>query len=264
MENNKVFILLNKRDFSRVINIFVVNPTGKIDKRNVKFTTERLVDAKQRQTAARKVAAEYWAKNDAEVEALLSSSGYGITFVRKDDPMGILKKQTRMISTEDAERAALKALFEAIGLEFDEKLTNDVLKSQYAIHAQTVAGTKKVAASGPKQIIAKPVDVAGEIAQGKQQAKNSFKEKYGYEVPDVVANDVAFLDALSNPDFDAEKYIENVTSKADEPEDGPVEDEKPIDYWQEKYSTLKGTKVPNPKKNDIAWIKAEVAKMENN
>jgi hypothetical protein len=262
MELTKKFVLVNKREYSRVVNIWPVGRDGKASKRSVKFTTERLVDVKQRQTAAKNVSAEYWAINDAEVDALLSSSAYGITFVRKDDPNGELKKPTRKITPENAKGIALKSMFEQAGLKYDGSLPYSVLKEQYAIHVEASAGVTKVKESGSVPIPSEKVDVQKSISDAVVKAKADFEEKYGYPVPDSVANDLAFFDGLSNPDFNADAYIKNAElPKDDNPEEeieeGPG-DEKSIEEIREEYKAKFGTNVANPKKNDRNWMLSKI------
>lgn len=259
MEQEKVFVLKNKKTFKRSLNIYVVDEIGKQEKRNILFSTERLVDAKLRATNARTVSAEYVAKNEAEVNALLSNSAYGVTYVRKDDPEGKLKLPTRFISTEDAEKAALKNLFDAIGLEFNPAHDVNVLKKQYEIQVHALAGVNKITEGTAKLIPAEPVNVEKNITDGIQLAKAKFEEKYGYPVPEIVANDLGFLDGLSNPDFDAEDYISSKLAELyKKPE--AIESTETIEELQKKYFDKFGRNVANIKKNDATWIKAELAK----
>ena len=264
MEQEKVFVLKNKKTFKRSLNIYVIDANGKQEKRNVLFSTERLVDAKLRATNARTVSAEYVAKNDAEVDALLTNSAYGITYVRKDDPEGKLKRPTRFISTEDAEKAALKNLFDAIGLDFNPALDVNVLKKQYEIQVHALAGVNKITEGSARSIPAEPVNVEKNIVDGIQSAKAKFEEKYGYPVPEIVANDLAFFDGLSNPDFNAEKYIAAKEESAADVEsmiDSSEQVKEPtIEELQKKYFEKFGRNVANIKKNDAAWIKAELGK----
>jgi hypothetical protein len=266
MEQEKTFVLLNKKHYRRSLNIFVVGGDGKVAKRNITFSTERLVNIIQRADVARTIAAEYYPINKAESDALLSSPAYGKTFVRKDDPEGKLKLPTRLISTEDAEKAGLKILFELAGLDFNQQLPLEVLKSMYANQVQALAGSKKVVESPPATIPSTPVDVAKNINDAVRVAKAKFEEKYGYPVPEIVANDLAFIDGISNPEFDAEGYIASKQSKQVVGEDienlidaGGAAIELTIDELRQKYFDKFGTNVANIKKNDAGWIKAKLA-----
>jgi hypothetical protein len=264
MEQKKTFVLKNKKTFKRSLNIYVVNSLGQQEKRNIVFSTERLVDPKLRATNARTIAAVYEAQNDAEVNAILTNSAYGITYVRKDDPDGNLKLPTRFISTEDAEKAGLKSLFDDIGLVFNPDLPIGALKSMYDNRVRALAGANKIVESPVKSIPANKVDFAKERAEGIQAAKAKFEEKYGYSVPDIVADDLAFYDGLSNPDFPAEEYIASKQKKEVEGEndipDEKVEKEPTIEELRKQYFDLHGANVANVKKNDATWIKNEIAK----
>jgi hypothetical protein len=259
MEQEKIFVLTNKRTFKRSVNIFVYDSTGKLEKRNIIFTTEHLVDKSQRSDVAQTVPAQYFVKSDAEASGLLSNSSYGKTFVRIDDPEGKLKLPTRFVSPDDAEKAALKILFDKAGLEFNPAYDTNVLKKEYEIYVSALAGTNKITESSAKEIPAKKVDVVAGIADGVKVAKAKFEEKYGYPLPDIVANDLAFLDGLSNPDFKAEEYIANKQKKEVEGEVDTPEKEPTIEELQKAYFDKFGTNVANLKKNDAAWIKSKLA-----
>jgi hypothetical protein len=263
MELEKIFVLTNKRTYRHSLNIYPFDSMGKMEKRNIIFTTEHLVDKSQRTDMAQKVAAQYFAKNDAEVKALLSNSGYGETFVRIDDPKGELKLPTTFVSAEDAEKAALKLNFDSVGLPFNPGYDLKVLKHQYEQHIHALAGVNKVLEGSAKEIPVKPVDFAKERAEAIQLAKAKFEEKYGYPVPEIVANDTAFLDGLSNPEFDAESYIAKKEETAEDVErliDANENKAETIEELQKKYFDKFGKNVANIKKNDAAWIKGELAK----
>ena len=273
MGQEKVFVLTNKRQFRRSVNIYVINGIGKQEKRNIVFSTERLVDPKVRSTTAKLRAAEYEAKNDAEYQALLSSSAYGITFVLKSDPEGKLKLPTRYISAEDAEKAALKLLFDSAGLVFNPAYDVNVLKKQYEIHVYALAGTNKITQGKATSIPSNPVDVKATIQDGVINARNYFKEKYGYDVPEIVENDYGFLSAVYDPGFDAEKYIAKKTdeamtaNKTDESGSEETEihkPEKPVDKMtleelQKLYFEKFGVNPSNIHKNNVGWLKIKLA-----
>jgi len=159
----------------------------------------------------------------------------------------------------------MKNLFDSVGLEFNPAMDINVLKKMYEFHVHALAGTNKVSESPAKEIPATPVNVQKNITDGVIEAQAKFKEIYGYPVPDVVVDDLAFYDGLSNPDFDAEAYIAS-KSKEVEGEDidemvdaGEIAVEPTIEQLRQKYFDKFGTNVANIKKNDAAWIKAKLA-----
>lgn len=257
MKTENRFVLKNRRTFKRSLNIYVPIASGKVNKKNIAFTTEHLVPKEQRSTNAMKVAAQYLAINELEVDALMTNSAYGITYVRIDDPEGKLKKETRIVTSEDAEKAALKNLFEVAGLEFDPLLQNSVLKAQYAINLEAKGGIRKIEKSTISSIPSTPVDIVKNMQDGIASAKALFAKNYGYEVPAVVSNDLAFFDGISNPEFDAEAYIASKTAPLEE-EVKVKEVEETIEVLRQKYFEKLGTKVPNPKNQDSAWIKSKL------
>jgi hypothetical protein len=263
MEQEKVFVLTDERTYKRSLNIYVYDPAGKLEKRNIVFTTEHLIDKSQRSTNAKRVAAQYFAQSDAEVRALLSSSGYGKTFVRIDDPAGKLKLPTVFVSPDDAEKAALKILFDKAKLEFDPRHDASVLKKEYEIYIMTLAGTNKIGESTAKEIPGEPVNVQAGIENGVNKAKALFQEKYGYPIPEIVENDLGFLSWISDCDAPAdkvEKYISDKEKSLDKsvPTEGSIE-EPTLEELQKQYFIKKNANVPNIKKNDAAWIKMKLA-----
>lgn len=264
MEQEKIFVLTNKRTYKHSLNIYPFDTMGKMEKRNIVFTTEHLVDKTQRSDAAKTIPAQYFAKNDAEVNALLSNSGYGVTFVRIDDPKGELKLPTTFVSPEDAEKAALKLNFDQVGLKFNPGFDLKVLKMQYEQHVHALAGVNKVLQGSATEIPVKQVDFEAERNAAIATAKAKFEEKYGYPVPEIVANDIAFIDGLSNPAFDAQAYITAKEEAAKNAESGNVPEKgnpiETIEELQKKYFDKFGKNVANIKKNDSAWIKGELAK----
>jgi hypothetical protein len=92
----------------------------------------------------------------------------------------------------------------------------------------------------------------------KQAARQKYEDDYGERVPDIVYDDVTFLDGMSNPDFDAEKYIQSKLVEPEKVEVPEVKAEKQEDIHA-LYFELNQKNVPNMKKNDTAWIKAKIA-----
>lgn len=273
MEQEKIFILKNKRTFKRSVNIYVFDQHGRIDKRNIIFTTEHLVAKEQRGDMAKIVAAQYFAKNEAEIKALMSNSGYGATFVRIDDLEGKLKLPVAFVSPEDAEKAALKLNFDSIGLDFNAGYPLNVLKIQYEQHIHALAGVNKLTSSPAKEIPATPINYEKDRNDVIVSAKAKFEEIYGYPVPEIVANDIAFIDGLSNPDFDPKAYIQSKQAEVDKADSkagtesdnnegkdggGSTESVETIENLRQRYFDEKHENVPNVKKNDAAWIKSKL------
>jgi hypothetical protein len=187
---------------------------------------------------------------------MLRDTGYGVTFVLKKDPEGKLKREPFDITPLDAEKIALKNLFEAAGLEYDPKKSSEVLRSEYQIFMNASKGTD-IKASGPLNVEHRPVDLNQQRLDLIKAAKDAYKDKYGEEVPAEFSEDVAFLSALSDPNFDAKAYINRVpenTTPVEEPSEEPAIEDLRAEY-HEKY----GVHVANPKKNDAAWIKSKLA-----
>lgn len=248
---HKIFVLTNKRTYRRTVRVFVKGPDGKVTDRQCTFTTEHLVADQERSTNGRTIAAQFDTNNETLYHALLADSGYGKDFVLKSDPEGKLKEASQKLSPEDLKKATLANLFSYQGLKFDASKPVNVLEMEYSLHIQALSGVKSQI-SAPAPIPHEPVNVAQEIADGKAAARKKYEEDYGEPVPPIVYNDMAFLDGLSNPDFDAEKYIQ---SKLAEPP--KVEEEKPEDVHALYFAKFQKN-VPNMKKNDIAWIKAKL------
>jgi|LGOV01.1.fsa_nt_gb hypothetical protein len=248
----QTFILTYTKDFRFFTRVFTKGKDNKNEQRNVTFTTEHKVSEKERNRNARKIAAEFSTNDEILYDALLRSPAYGKTFVLKGDPEGKLKREPFNITPLDARKIALKNLFEAAGLEFDSEKASEVLAEEYQIFVNSKKGTN-IKGSGPAKIPHKPVDLAKEQAEGVEAAKALYKEKYNEDIPEAFANDIAFLSALSTPNFDAKAYME----KANEPVD-VTEEEESIETLREKYFEVKRQNVPNPKKNDAVWIKSKL------
>lgn len=247
----QTFVLKHTKEFRRFERVFIKDKDGKIDQRPITFTTEHKVSEKQRNTNARKIAAEFSTSDEKIYDALLRSHAYGKTFVLKDDPEGKLKKEPFSVTPVDAEKIALKNLFEQADLKFDATKSNDVLRQEYNIAMGAKTG-RKIGESTASNIQHNPVDVGKGIQDAVDSAKKAYEEKYGEPIPEEFENDKAFLSALSDPGFDAKAYME----KASKPGES-------IESLREKYKELKGSNVPNPKKNDLAWIKKEVESLSN-
>jgi hypothetical protein len=253
----KIFVLTNKRTYRRAVRIFVRGLDGKITDRLCMFTTEHLVNDQERNTNARIIAAQYSTNNEMLYHALLSDSGYGKDFVLKDDPEGKLKEASLKLTPEDVKRATLASLFASQGLKFDGNKPTAILELEYATHIQSLTGVK-TQISAPAPIPNQIVDVAKEMEGKKIAARRKYEEDYGEPVPPVVYNDLAFLDGMSNPEFDAKKYIQSKLAEPPKVENNkPAEDGKPEDIHALYFEKFQKN-VPNMKKNDTAWIKAKL------
>jgi len=247
----KTFVLTNKKTYRRGVRVFFRGGDNKLAERMIPFSTEHLVDEKQRHTNARKISAEYTTTDPTLINAFYHDSAYGKDFVEKNDPQGKLKKKTIVITEDDAEKIALEGLFRATPLTFDGNKAVDVLKAEYAIYMQAASGTK-LKESTAKEIPMAPINIEADILSAKAKARDAYKEKYGEDVPAIVTNDTAFLDGLSNPDFDALKYIRAAEKKAEE--QIALEKEELRATYAEKF----GKNVPNMYKNNVDWIRGKL------
>lgn len=245
---SKTFILTQTKTFRHITHVFIKREGNKLDKRQIVFTTENKIQPRQRNTGARKIAAEFTTSDEVIYDALLRSHAYGKKFILKGDPQGKLKKEPFSITPVDAKKVALRNLFEAANLKFDETKTNDVLEEEYRIQMTSKTGVE-IEESKASSIPHKEVNVAKELQDQADAARNAYKEKYGEEIPDEFANDTALLSAISDPDFDAKAYMEKNSTIIEET----------IEDLQKAYFDQEGTNVPNPKKNDKAWIKSKLA-----
>jgi hypothetical protein len=227
----------------------------------LKFSTEHLVPVKLRKTRARTMPAEYTTSCPDEIEALFCDLSYGKDFFLKGDTEGELKKAPRIVSKMDSEKMALKGLFEMINLPFDETKPLAVLQEMYKIQASAMSGRKIEKVSAPAPIPIEKVDVADEMAKTAEAARKIYVDKYDKPVPEEVINDLGFLSALGNPEFDAEKYIANLGGEDSNEviENNSGEDTRTIKQLQDAFFEMKKTNVPNNKKNDAAWIKNKLA-----
>lgn len=261
-----VFVLTNKKTWRREVRVFVMNPNKKFEERLLPFTTEHRVNNKQRTVLGRNTAAEFVTSDPTLIDAMYRDSAYGKDFTEKGDPEGLKKKPTLIINDTDRQIVALRGLFAATGLFMDEKLPYDVLKEQYEIHMSAMSG-KKSDKPQATEIPHVPVDVKSTIEQGILAARQKYEDDYGDPIPEIVANDLAFLDGLSNPTFDAQKYIDAKIAefvKENEPEGESKEEPKETAPANEKetlhtkYFEKFGKKVPNMKVNDLVWIKTKL------
>ena len=93
------------------------------------------------------------------------------------------------------------------------------------------------------------VNVEQQLQEQAQQARELYEKRYGEPVPDEYANDKAFLSALlSDPKWDAKAYMKE------------KEDDLPnsADALWPIYRETFGKNVANIKKNDVAWMKAQI------
>lgn len=250
----KVFVLTNKRTYRRSVRVWMEEKDGKVVDRLCEFTTEHLVSDQERNTNARIIPAQFSTKNEELYHALLADSAYGKDFTLKSDPEGKLKEESLKLSPEDIKKATLQNLFSASKLKFDVNKPIHILEMEYAMHVQALSGSKM--SFDPAPIPHQVVNVGQSIAEMKQAARAKYEDDYGEKVPEVVYDDLAFLDGMSNPEFDAEKYIK---SKLVEPEKMEVPEVKAAeenvhDLYFKKFGKL----VPVPKKNDVAWIKGKL------
>lgn len=263
-----VFVLTNKKTWRREVRVFVMNVNKKFEQKLLHFTTEHRVNNKQRTILGRATAAEFVTSDPILIDAMYRDSAYGKDFTEKGDPEGLKKKQTLIINDNDRQIVALRGLFAAVGLFMDEKLPYDVLKEQYEIHMSAMSG-KKSEKTQATEIPHVPVDVKAGIADGVQAARQKYEDDYGDPIPAIVANDLAFLDGLSNPAFDAQKYID--AKIADEKQ--AIVDKTPLvdkingefqspatekEALHKAYFDKIGKNVPNMKSNDLVWIKAKL------
>lgn len=263
----KTFVLTNKKTWRREVRVFVMNINKKFEERLLSFTTEHRVSNKQRTVLGRNTSAEFITSDPILIDAMYRDSAYGKDFTEKGDTEGLKKKPTLIINDTDRQIVALRGLFAATNLFMDEKLPYDVLKEQYEIHMSAMSG-KKSDKPQATEIPHVPVDVKLTIEQGILAARQRYEDEYGDPIPAIVANDLAFLDGLSNPAFDAQKYIDAKLAEASKPaeieggdepqkkEDAPVNEKETL---HKAYFEKTGKTVPNMKSNDLVWIKGKLA-----
>lgn len=261
----QTFVLTLKKTFRHTIKIFLKNG-DKTYLRPAKFTTEHKVSERERTKNARAIAAEFSTSDEALIDGLYRDSGYGKTFVHIDDPKGERKRLAFDKTPLDSKKLALRNLFEAVNLTFDNKKEVDVLTEEYNIHVSATSG-KTIAKGNATVIPHEPIDVQQQLSDTAEMARKIYEERYGESIPVEYANDLGFLSGLSNPDWDAKGFIEK-QEKGNE-EQAPVDEGKklglpntPEELWPIYFEAF-GTNVANPKKNDIAWMQAKIQEKRN-
>jgi len=250
----QTFILVKTKPFRHHLKLFLKDIEGKVDRRIVTFTTEHKVNEKERTKNARKIPAEFSTSDENVIDALYRDTGYGKTFVHKDDTKGARKEEPFKITPIDTKKIALQNLFKAANLDFDPTKSVEVLNEEYRIHVTAKAGVSIGQSTAPK-IIHEPIDVQKSISDQAEIARNVYKEKYGEEVPESHTNDLTFLSALADPNFDAKKYIEGETATSEEIDDDFPED---VESLRKMYFDTFGQNPANPKKNDAAWMAQKI------
>jgi hypothetical protein len=261
----QTFILLNKRTFRHSMTVYMKGVTGKLEKRNVKFTTEHKVRENERFTNARTIAGEFSTTDELLYDGMLRDTGYGKTFIHKDDTDDFqfgkqatykMKRDPFNVTPLDSKKLALESLFKIEGMQFDGAKTVEQLNEEYQFYMAAKTGVKLN--KGEATVIPmNPIDIQKSIADQANAARSIYAEKYGEDVPDEFANDFGMLDALSNPQFDALAYMaekkKGSTPSVDE--NGLPSDAESLGkiYFEEFQQN-----VANPKKNDAAWIKAKI------
>ena len=259
----QAFILTQKKTFRHNLKLYIKDSDGKIDKRNITFTTEHKVKDKERSKRARKIAGEYSAIDEKIIDALYRDTGYGKTFVHVDDPEGKRKRDAFVITTFDAKKIALRGLFKNADLKFDESKSAEVLTEEYRIHIS--AQTDKVVRKGDAtQIPHEPVDVKQQLADTVNQAHAIYEEKYGEPVPEDYVTDLAFLSSLADPKWDAKAFMAEKDKESKDVEE-PIPDASNSNGLPDTaealwpiYKEVLGVNVANPKKNDPAWMKKKI------
>lgn len=266
----KTFVLSKRKTYRRPVKIFVKDSKGVLSEMWITFTTEHLVNKEVRHTNGRLVAAEFMTNDPKIIDAIYSNSSYGKDFYEKGDEKGLKKAETIAITADDVEKMALKSLFESAGLTtYDAHKPVAILKKELQLYMESVAG-KKFVESPPKEIQFEKKDIAADLEKQKQDAREYYEAEYGKPVPSFVYDDVAFLDGLSNPSFDPEKYIEQKDAElfpnghnnsgldfaALPLKEAPEGNKESLHAaYFEKFSK----KVPNMKVNDLGWIKAKLS-----
>lgn len=262
----KTFILTKVKTWKREVRVHIMNQNKKYIEKLLPFTTEHVVNSKQRNTRGHTVPAQYTTNDPIIIEALYRDPAYGKDFIELNDSEGKKKQPSIVINENDRQLVALRGLFKLAGLPMDETLPYDVLKEQYEIHMSAMSGKNKE--SKPAEIPHTPIDVKASIEQGVAAARQKYEDEYGDPIPAIVANDLAFLDGLSNPAFDAQKYIEQKLAEISKGESELQEQDKPQnevkspaeekEALHKTYFDETGKNVPNMKSNDLAWIKAKI------
>jgi hypothetical protein len=254
--NRQTFILLKKKTFRHNLKLFVKDSEGKTDRRTIPFTTEHLVRDIDRAGKARKTLAEYSTTDEVIYDALLRDSGYGKVFTLKSDPEGKLKKEPLNITPLDAEKIALRNLFANSNLPFDDKKSNAVLREELTIYIQAQTG-KEIKQSTAKEIPGTPVNVLQTLQEQVDQAISDYEEETGNDFPEFETKSdmYNFIDGLKNPEFNQEKFIKEHSVEKNSSGDDLPDDAEELGKL---YQGLFDTNVPNPKKNNVDWIKGKI------
>lgn len=262
----KTFVLKRKKTYRRGVKAIIKDPiTGKFESRTFPFTTEHIVTPDQRhKPKARLVAAEYSTDKEYEIDALLSCPSYGIDYFMKGDEKGELKRKTLNLKPEDYEKVALKNLFDMADIEFDDSKPLGLLKEEYRIHISSGGKVNQIKPSGPLEIPHVKVDPLKDMKEQMNNAISAYKEKYGEDMPEEYKSDKGFLSAiLQDPKFDAQAYIEGAEEDVVDSEKEPghidaQEKELTKEELHIAYFKKTGKRVPNPKSNDLAWVKNQL------
>ena len=254
----QTFVLAKTKPFRHHLKLYVRDSHGKTTHRIVTFTTEHLVSEKERVTNARKKAAQFSTSDPIEVDALLRDTGYGKTFYLKGDEKGERKLESFNITPTDVKKIALQNLFVNVGLEFDGEKSAELLQEELRLFLSAKTGTE-IGSSTASQIPHIPVDVKQTIDDKIKEAHAKYETLFGEPIPEELKNDLAFLDGLSNPDFNAKEYIASKGIVE------PGEDDLPDDpeALGEIYFQLLGKKVAIPMKNNIEWIKSKIKEVQS-
>jgi len=257
----QTFVLLQTKPFRYFLKLFMKDKEQKIFHKMITFTTEHKVSEKERTKNARLKAAEYSTSDEAEIKALYQDTGYGKLFVNKDDPEGKRKQERFDVTPLDAKKMALRNLFAAINLPFDGNKPVEVLTEEYRIHVIAKTGVQ-IQTGEAKTIPLDVRDVQKTMEEQAEAARKLYEEKYGEPIPGEFTNNLAFLSSLADSNFDAKAFIASNQTKDDDSEGGAPEekDDLPDDAATlgEMYFNAFGKNVPNPKKNDTAWIKLKL------
>nr|WP_319265294.1 hypothetical protein [uncultured Draconibacterium sp.] len=262
----KTFRLSNPRTWKREVRVFMLNKEKKFEQILLPFTTEGEVPAKMRTKRGRTIPAKYSTSNPEIIRALYSDSAYGKDFYEVGDEKFENKLPTLVVTKEDAELVALRSLYKGANLEFVESDSLEVAKKKYEIHLSALAGVNKIGESTATEIPHIPVDPQKQMNEAIAKGKADYEKKYGEPVPEEIAGDkkklLALIDGLNTPGFNVQAYVAEAT-KVDEEESTEEESPEPTkEELLKKYFDKFDKNVPNTKKNDLGWIKDQLAKPE--
>jgi len=258
MSKRVTFILLQNKWFRWTVKLFLKTSNNKVDQRNIKFTTEHKVSEKERSRNARLTPAEFSTSDPIIIDGLLRDTGYGKTFVMKDDLAGEKKRESFKTTPLDVKKIALRNLFKASGLDFDEDKDYEVLAEEYNFYIAATNGVV-IGKSSATEIAHIPVNVHQELLDTVASARKVYEDKYGEAIPAEYANDMGFLSALSDPNWDAKAYIaEQSVNEEEVKEDDQDQDVETAESVQKLYFETFGVNVAPPKKNDLGWMKKKI------